>query len=91
MMLGSGIVTLIPYSSYLLLFGVETVSGPWIAAAMGACFGFMREAIILVILLRSSKREDAMEYLPDLAKASRYLNMFLSFAGGLALFTVALL
>src|SRR5262245_31735956 len=50
LLLGAGVATVIPYSAYLVLVGMQVTSGVALGAASGALFGGVREALALVPL-----------------------------------------
>lgn len=77
-LLGSGIVTLIPYSCLLVILGTQLTSGTILGALSGAIFGGVREAMTLLPLLRertdAGESSDIMQLLPALATIVRHLN-----------------
>lgn len=85
-LLGSGIATLIPYSSFVVLLGAQFTSGPILGCASGVLFGGVREAVALLVLIRRPVEQTTiMNLLPALAMVARYLNMLWVVAGGLIL------
>jgi hypothetical protein len=54
-MLGSGVMTVIPFSSFLGVLALEFVSVPWGAALVGAAYGLAREAPAAVAFLNRAK------------------------------------
>jgi hypothetical protein len=52
--LGCGVITFIPYSSFVVLLGVQCTSGWMIGLLSGALFGGLREAVILPTLWQKS-------------------------------------
>ena len=85
LMLGSGVVTLIPYPAYLLLVGAELTAGPLIAGVAGGLYGFARELPALVVLARPAGPEATMDMLPRLRIAWRRFNLVFAIAGAAAL------
>jgi hypothetical protein len=77
--LGAGVVTLVPYSAFLLLAAALLVAGPVAAPAAGALYGAARLALAADVL-RGGDHEDpgrAMDVFSDRAPAARRLNVVL--------------
>ena len=79
-MLGMGILTVIPYSSLLVVLGMEMVAGPTAGALAGAAFGLGREIPALFPLLWRKRTDPAraMNSLPGLEWIARKLNFVLA-------------
>lgn len=88
LLLGSGIVTVIPYSLMLLLFAGQLTSGVMMGGISGAILGLTREAVAVLPLLNSEWADDPpslMDLLPRFGKAARRLNALFIGVGALAL------
>ena len=81
-LLGSGVATLIPYSSALVVGGACFVSGPATGALVGATFGIVRESPTLVSLLREMKPPELLEVLPRFRWRVQRINPFVAAIGG---------
>lgn len=90
LMLGSGVMTLIPYPGYMLLLGAEITSTPAIGALAGGLYGLARELPALAVLVRPIGPEATMEMLPRLRSPWRRFNLVFSVVAGLALVLGAL-
>lgn len=75
LLLGSGVATLMPYSSILLLFGSEISAGPATGAVAGGVFGFARGVLALGQGLRESDPQKTMNLLPRLWRGMRAVNL----------------
>lgn len=84
--LGSGLSTVIPYSAFLWLLGIEFVSGPALGAAAGAGFGLIRQGAAALVAYQSSPAP-IMAFLPRLAVRARLANVVVCLAGSTALIT----
>lgn len=87
-MLGSGVVTLIPYSSLLVILGVELTSGVGLSCACGAAFGAAREFMILIPLYCNRREADPtkmIDLFSALATKVRLLNSLWVVSGGVVL------
>jgi hypothetical protein len=86
--LGFGLLTAIPYTSWLLVFGAELVSGPAMGALAGALLGAGRQGVLLIAAVRDRDPVWLMDLLtPRLGILAGSLNLTLILAGG-ALLTV---
>lgn len=75
--LGAGVVTLVPYSAFLLLGAALLVAGPAVAVGAGALYGAVRLALAADVL-RSGDPGDpgrAMDVFTDRSGAARRLNV----------------
>lgn len=75
--LGAGVVTLVPYSAFLLLAGALLVAGPALGAAAGALYGALRLALAADVLRGGDPGDPgrAMDVFSERAGAARRLNM----------------
>lgn len=85
LLLGSGVATLIPYSSVVLLFGLEISSGPVMGAVAGGVFGFVRGVLALGQGLRGSDPQKTMDLLPRLRRPMWLGNLLVAGLSGLVL------
>src|SRR5713101_925386 len=94
-LLGCGIATLIPYSSFLVILGSQLTSGVVLGSISGALFGGVREAMVLILLLnqhgKETKPSDMMWLLPALSPKVQRLNVIWVFGGSLLLVLASLL
>ena len=92
-LLGCGIATLIPYSSLVVVLGLQLTSGVALGCASGALFGATRETMALLALLPRRDAEanpkEVMCLLPTLQATVRHLNLLWVIGGGLLLMFVA--
>lgn len=88
-MLGAGILTLIPYSNYLLLLGGQSVASIPLAVASGAMFGLAREAPALAGLV-TGRPTEIPALLPRLLPLAQRANVYLVAGGGLLLLSSSL-
>lgn len=75
--LGAGVVTLVPYSAFLLLAAALAVAGPVLGPGAGALYGGVRLALAADVL-RGGDADDpgrAMDVFSDRAGAARRLNV----------------
>lgn len=89
-MLGSGVLTLIPYPAFFVLLAAEVTSPPLIAAVAGGLYGLVREAPALIPLASRGEPQELMDVLPRLKPSWRRLNLALAVLGGAALVLGAL-
>lgn len=75
--LGAGVVTLVPYSAFLLLAAGLLVAGPGPAVAAGALYGAVRLALAADVLRGGDTGDPgrAMDVFSDRAGAARRLNV----------------
>jgi hypothetical protein len=90
-LLGSGVATLIPYSSLLLLLGLQLAAGPIVGAAAGATYGLARESATLITAFRRMDEGAIMDILERFALSGPRANAVLSIGGGVAALAVAAL
>ncbi len=90
LVLGTGIGTAIPYSSFLILLATQLTVGPMLAAILGAIFGGTRQALALAFSFRLSEPERFMALLPALRQNASNLNTVTFIATGLGLMIAAL-
>ena len=90
LMLGAGIVTLIPYPAYFLLVGAELTTGPAIAALAGGLYGLARELPALTVLVRPQGPEKTMDLLSRLRVAWRRFHLVFAIVAAVALVLGAL-
>jgi hypothetical protein len=79
LLLGSGVITIIPYSSFLVVLGVQLTSGTLLGCLSGALFGSTREAMALILSLHRQigepKPSKMMGLLPALQATITQLNI----------------
>jgi hypothetical protein len=81
--LGFGLLTAIPYTSWLLVFGAELVSGPALGALAGALLGAGRQGVLLIAAARDRDPVWLMSLLPPrLGILASTVNLTLILAGG---------
>lgn len=88
LLLGSGVLTVIPYSLLLLVLAGQMASGVVVGAASGAIVGAVRESAIVPPLLAGAGAAEPsrlMELLPRFRTLARRANTSLVAAGALAL------
>jgi hypothetical protein len=85
LMLGSGVVTLIPYSAHLVLLAAQLVAGPVYGAVSGAVYGAVREGAALTGVPGRLQPAPAMDSLERWAGAARIANIAAVAVGGAAL------
>jgi hypothetical protein len=90
LMLGSGIVTLIPYSAHLVLLAAQLVAGPAFGAISGALYGATREGAALAGVRGGLQPVPAMDALERWATAARVANIVVVALGGGALVAASL-
>jgi hypothetical protein len=88
-LLGSGVGTLIPYSSFLILLGAQLTSGPAVGGVSGALFGGTRAAMALIPPLRRYNVEKTLDLLPKLRRGAQLLNIGVALAAMITLVLVA--
>jgi hypothetical protein len=81
-MLGAGVLTVVPYGSYLVLLAAEAGSGVRLAAASGALFGLGREGPALVTLAGRQDVTGISELLGTMLRPAQRLNLLLIVIGG---------
>lgn len=81
-MLGAGVLTVVPYGSYLVLLAAEAGSDVWLAAASGALFGLGREGPTLVALAGRRDVTGISELLGTMIRPAQRLNLLLIVIGG---------
>jgi hypothetical protein len=81
-LLGLGLATIIPYSAYVLLVGVQLSSGPFFGAIAGAAFGAGREGVAWVSTKRLQTPSEIADRLPRLRRMAARLNVVMIAAGG---------
>jgi hypothetical protein len=85
LMLGSGVVTLIPYSAHFVLVSAQFVAGPTLGGISGALYGATREAAALAGVPGRLQPEPAMNALERWAGAARAGNIAAVALGGTCL------
>jgi hypothetical protein len=90
-LLGSGVATLIPYSSLLLLLGLQLAAGPLVGAAAGAMYGLARQSMTLITAFRRMDEGAIMDVLERFALSGPRANAALSIGGGMAAVAIAAL
>ncbi len=84
-LLGSGVATLIPYSSLVVLLATQFTSGITLGCLSGAVFGGMRELVALAPLLSKRYRLEPTKagmLLSKLTRVVRILNVCWIISGG---------
>jgi|SRR5579884_3487177 len=84
-LLGNGLTTLIPYSSFLVLLSAELTAGVATGALVGAIFGGTREAMVLFPLLRGFGPVETMDLLLKCRRQAARLNTWVALVGGILL------
>lgn len=84
-MLGSGVLTLIPHSAFLVLLGAQLTAGPFLGCLSGAVYGATRQGVPLLQLLHPGDPTRSMELLRMFYPAAQRLNMLVSIGGGIVL------
>jgi hypothetical protein len=84
-MLGVGVLTVIPYSSFLVLVVAQAVTGTLTAALGGVAFGGARAIAAVVQGSREADPQKTMDLLPRLRSAARKSNVIATVLGGLAI------
>jgi hypothetical protein len=82
LMLGSGVVTLIPYSAHLVLLAGQLFAGPLVGAVSGALYGAARESIALTGVGGGLQPVPAMDALERWATPARLVNIGAVAIGG---------
>jgi hypothetical protein len=90
LMLGAGVVTLIPYSAHLVLLVGQLVAGPLIGAISGAVYGAVREAVALTGVGGGLQPVPAMDALERWATPARLANIGAVAIGGTLLVVASL-
>lgn len=91
LMLGAGLTTLIPYSSYLVLLGAESASGVALATLSGLLFGIGRESTTLLALSGRRQLAAISDLLQTMSGPARWLNSVLVAIGGGSLIALSVL
>ena len=76
-LLGSGVATLIPYSAFLILIGIQISAGIPLAVLCGSVYGCARSASVVLPLLRARYRGEPvgiMRLIPGLQGYATILN-----------------
>jgi len=73
-MLGSGFLTLIPYTGFLVLPAVQLVAGPAVGAAAGGIFGLVRQGHVALPLTLGYDQLRTMEMLETMKQTGSVLN-----------------
>jgi hypothetical protein len=81
LMLGSGVATLIPHSSHLLLLAAQFVAGPAFGAVSGALYGAAREAVALAGVPGELHPVQAMDALERWSGRARVVNILVVAVG----------
>ena len=81
-MLGAGILTVVPYGSFLVLLTAQAGSGVALAAASGALFGLGREGPTLLTLAGRQDISTLSELLRTMMRPAQRLNLLLIVVGG---------
>ena len=81
-MLGSGILTFVPYPVFLVLLGAELSSGIALGAAAGLTYGSFREGASLIPVIGQSDREIVLKFLARGRVGARAINMSTLLIGG---------
>lgn len=89
LLLGSGLATVIPQSSLILLIAVEVSAGPAFAAMLGALYGVARVSMHLILALKAPPPERAMTIVPRLQVPAAAANIAVVLVGGTALALIA--
>lgn len=84
-LLGSGVATVIVHPSFLVLAAGQMAVAPPVAAAAGAVFGFVRQAMVIVPLAQHLDPEETMALLPRLRRAAAVLDPTIAVIGAGAL------
>lgn len=84
-LLGLGVMTVIPYSAFLVLGAGQLLAGPFHAAISGAVFGLAREATTLVPLARRATPGQISSVLTRFAKPMSVLNVAVILTAAIAL------
>lgn len=78
-LLGCGVATVIPYTSFIVLLAAEATSGPIIGAILGAVYGCAREVVSLMPFLFSKRMVNSqytiMSLYERLGPLARRLNL----------------
>lgn len=82
LMLGTGILTVIPHSAFLVMTAAEAVSGPLAAAAAGGAFGVGRSLAAVAQGIREADPQRTMDLLPRLGPAAQKVNIIAVAVGG---------
>lgn len=88
LMLGAGVLTVIPWSAFLVLVAAEAVAGPPVAVLAGATFGAGRAVAAIVQGSRETDPQRTMDLLPRLRSAARKANLAAVAVAGLAIVSV---
>lgn len=84
-MLGSGVVTLIPHSAFLVLLSAELTAGPIVGGLAGAAYGMAREAPALLQILYPDDPARTPRLLVVVRPVVRWGNALAAFGGGVLL------
>ncbi len=87
--LGSGVVTTIPHSAFLMVLGAQLTAGPLWGALSGAAYGLAREGPPLVQILSPGDPAQTPRLLATLRTVVRRLNTGIALGGGLLLVLAA--
>lgn len=85
LMLGAGLLIVITYSSVVLLYAAESVSGPIVGLQAGVVFGFVRALTADMVGSRLADPERIMDLLEKGRRLVPTLNVFASAVGCLVL------
>lgn len=89
LLLGSGLATVIPQSSLILLITLEASVGPAVAAALGAIYGATRVSMHLILAAKAPPLERAMTIVPRLQNPAALANVAVVLVGGITLALIA--
>lgn len=89
LLLGSGLATVIPQSSLILLIALEASVGPSFAATLGAIYGAARVSMHLMLAVKAPPPERAMTIVPRLQNPAALSNVVVVLVGGIALALIA--
>lgn len=88
LLLGAGILTIIPHSVFLILLGALLTVSPAFGCVIGAVYGAVRESLVLMPLMRRLAPPRTMALLPRCEDAAARLNNLAVALAGVALLFV---
>jgi hypothetical protein len=84
-LLGAGVVTVVPHSAYLVLLAAELVSGPAAGTLAGAVFGFTRGLTAVVLAQGREPSEEIANVLSRVQRLAARGYVAVAALGGFAL------
>lgn len=89
-LLGAGGLTVVPYSSYVIVIAAEATTRPVVAALVGMTFGTLREAASIWLSLTRTNPRTISDSLPQYRTIAYRANLVFGVSGSLALMATSL-